>query len=203
MHLVKCYLINRLINLCIQPSYRICLSFCHSKWGHLFISAIIKTFYIGTIWLFYLLGFNQFLKFNPGIMCANSNSHHVTRPYTYFICKLCFLFSFTWFYELLMKCSSIIIRGVCLRLLIPACPFRLTVAYQWFLLKRGMLNYFSVVQFKWLSLLSNQHCYFLSVNSVRPASHLFIRLPVFALGKNIILLLWLIYSHQTYLASTW
>ena len=42
--------------------------------------------------------------------------------------------------------------------------------------KRSMLNYFSVVQFKWLSLLSNQHCYFLSVNSVRPASHLFIRL---------------------------
>lgn len=49
--------------------------------------------------------------------------------------------------------------------------------------KRSMLNYFSVVQFKWLSLLSNQHCYFLSVNSVRPASHLFIRLAVFALEK--------------------
>ena len=49
--------------------------------------------------------------------------------------------------------------------------------------KRGMLNYFSVVQFKCLSLPSNQHCYILSVNSVRPASHLFIRLPVFSLGK--------------------
>lgn len=50
--------------------------------------------------------------------------------------------------------------------------------------RRGMLNYFSVVQFKRLSLLSNQHCYFPSVNSVRPASHLFIRFPFLLHWEN-------------------
>ena len=119
--------------------------------------------------------------------------------YTCSIFVLCFSYSFIWFYELLMTVFiNIIFGGILLETQhvslqtdrdLPLIP------------RRIMLNYFSVVQFTWLSMLPNQLCYSPSVNFVRAASHLFIRFPLLYWRK--MNLFGLICLPQIYLAPPW
>lgn len=119
-------------------------------------------------------------------------------PYTCSIFNLCFLYSFIWFYELLLTVFINILRCI----LLETQYMSLQTDHGLSLIpRRATLNYFSVVQFTWLSVLSNQHCYSPSVNSGRPASHLFIRFPLLYWRK--MNLFGPTCLPQIYLASPW
>lgn len=120
-------------------------------------------------------------------------------PYTCSVFKLCFSYSFIWFYELLVTVFINIIFG---GILLETHYMSLQTDHALSLApRRAMLNYFFMVQFTRMSVPPNQLCYSPSVNFVRPASHLFIRFPLLYWRK--MNLFGLICLPQIYLAPPW
>lgn len=108
------------------------LSFYHSKWGHLLNFChhqdTLHLYYMKLI-LLVLTDFSYLIR----VYVLTQTYFVLQGPYICSIFKLYFSYSFTWFYELLMKCSLVLYIEVSYERLSTTCHSRVTVAYHWFL----------------------------------------------------------------------